>query len=499
MELKQFAAKRSGRPATRRATGSAAGRGVRAALVAAAALLTAASGGDAAADVRAHPLFTSGCVLQQGQKVRIFGYGDDGETVSVRIQDQEASTVVENGRWSVEVGPLRAGTSNTMQFSGSRSFAVTDVGVGEVWICAGDANMQVQVLQTPSSMQAMTNRDNRKLRLFTVRRAAAVVPQPVTSSLWTQAGAGSVGVFSAVGYYFGRDINSELDVPVGLISCSHYAATCDSFISREAIEAVEGLKPQLTARPPNANTPGSPTVLYNGMVDDLRQYAVAGVIYYQGETDWDRAFEHRIALPTLIADWRQKFNRPEMPFLFVQAAPYRPGGFVAGESRLAVLRESQMLAWKSTPRTAMVVLTDGGNAYELHPRDKQIVGKRLALAARAIAYGQNIVYSGPRFAEVKFESGKAIIKFDFLGGGLSAEAGKVTGVTISGRDGVFKPAEAKIEGETVVAHNPEVPVPTAVRYGWSDYPDCNLFNQEGLPASPFRSDVPAKPTASTVQ
>jgi len=399
--------------------------------------------------------------------------------------------VGEGGKWSVEVGPLSAGFANVMQIIGKRTVTVNDVGVGEVWLCAGDANMQVQTLHTTNSVQAMTAPENRNLRFFTVRRNAAVDPQPITNmSYWSQAGAGSVGVFSALGYHFGRELQKELDVPVGLISCNHFQATCDSLISRDAMEKSDALLPQLTARPPSDRNAGSPTVLYNGMVDDLRKFAIAGVIYYQGENDWDRAFIHRVALPTLIRDWREKFGNPEMPFLFVQAAPYRQGGFRTGESRLAVLRESQMLAWKQTKRTAMVVLTDSGNAYDLHPREKQVVGKRLAVAARAVAYGQDVVYCGPRFASVKFDSGHATLTFDFVGGGLAADGEKITSITIAGKDGVFRPAEAKIEGKTIIVQNAEVPVPTAVRYGWSDFPECNLRNLEGYPASPFRTDVP---------
>jgi sialate O-acetylesterase len=444
-----------------------------------------------------HPLFTSGVVLQQGVKVRIFGSADDGEPVTVRIQNAEASTVGEGGKWSVEIGPLSAGSANVLQVTGTRTLTVNDVSVGEVWLCAGDANMQVQTLHTTNSVQAMTAPENRHLRFFTVRRNAAVDPQPITNlSYWTPAGAGSVGVFSAVGYHFGRELYKELETPIGLISCNHFQATCDSLISRDAIEKADALKPELTARPPSDRNAGTPTVLYNGMVDDLRKFVVAGVIYYQGENDWDRAFEHRIALPTLIADWREKFGNSELPFLFVQAAPYRQGGFRTGESRLAVLRESQMLTWKQTKRTAMVVLTDSGNAYDLHPREKQVVGKRLAVAARAVAYGQNVVYSGPRYAAVKFDSGHATLSFDFVGEGLAFDGEKITGFTIAGQDGVFKPAEAKIEGDKIVVKSAEVPVPTAVRYGWSDLAECNLRNREGYPASPFRTDVPASQPAA---
>jgi sialate O-acetylesterase len=454
-----------------------------------------AGAGSASAAVTLHPLFTSGCVLQQGVKVRVFGTADDGDAVTVRIQDSEASTVGQGGQWSVELGPLKAGHSNTLQLSGARELTINDVSVGEVWLCAGDANMQVQTLHTTNSVQAMTAAENRHLRLFNVKRSPATEPSPITASYWTQAGAGTVGVFSAVGYHFARELYKEVNVPIGVISCNHFAATCDSFISREAIEKVEALKAQLAARPPGTSSPGSPTVLYNGMVDDLRRFVIAGVVYYQGETDWDRAFDHRIALPTLIADWREKFDNPELPFLFVQAAPYRPGGFRSGESRLAVLRESQMLTWKNTKRTAMIVLTDYGNPYDLHPREKQVVGKRLATAARVVAYGEDVPYCGPRFAEAKFEAGKATVTFDFVGSGLTIDGEKLNGMTIAGRDGVFKTADAIIEGNTIIAHNADVPVPAAVRYAWGDYPEGNLRNREGFPASPFRSDVP--PTEPT--
>lgn len=217
------------------------------------------------------------------------------------------------------------------------------------------------------------------------------------------------------------------------------------------------------------------------MIAPIIPYAIKGVIWYQGEGNAGNSPEYRTLFPRLIADWREKWGQGEFPFLFVQVAPFQslPPG----------IREAQLLSWQKTPGTAMVVTTDVGSATDLHPKQKEPVGARLALAARAVAYGEKIEYSGPVFDALKIEGDRAVLGFTHIGSGLVAKGGELRGFTIAGADKKFIAAKAEIKGDTVVVSSDAVRAPVAVRYGWENVPQVNLFNQEGLPASPFRTDV----------
>jgi len=236
-------------------------------------------------------------------------------------------------------------------------------------------------------------------------------------------------------------------------------------------------------RPPNdiSQNAGTPTVLYNGMIAPLIPYAIRGVTFYQGEANAGRERQYQKLLPALIADWRQRWGEGDFPFLFVQIAPF--------DGQPPEIREAQLIAWQHTKNTAMTVTIDVGDATDIHPANKGPVGARLALAARALAYGQKIPYSGPVFASAQFTEGRAVLTFTHVAGGLIAPGGTLEGFTIAGPDGVFHPAKAAIVGATVVVTAPDVPAPAAVRYGWANVASGNLFNTAGLPASPFRTDA----------
>jgi sialate O-acetylesterase len=222
--------------------------------------------------------------------------------------------------------------------------------------------------------------------------------------------------------------------------------------------------------------------LYNGMIAPLVPYAIRGVIFYQGEANADRALQYRTLFPAMIADWRRQWQEGDFPFLFVQIAPFR--------EMPPEIREAQLIAWQSTKNTAMVVTIDCGDAADIHPANKKPVGGRLALAARALAYQEPVEFSGPVFASSEFKQGRVELHFTHLGSGLVEKDGALTGFTAAGPDGVFHPAKARIAGETVLVTSSEVPRPTSVRYAWENVASGNLFNREGLPASPFRTDVP---------
>ena len=281
-------------------------------------------------------------------------------------------------------------------------------------------------------------------------------------------------------------------MPVGVISTSWGGTPAQSWTSPGGFaghaelagyekQAQENLVKFSDAAPPKPLGPHTAGVLYNGMIAPVIPYAMNGVIWYQGESNAGKSKEYRTLFPAMIADWRAKWKLGDFSFLYVQIAPFK--------GQPPEIREAQFLTLGKTENTAMVVTTDYGNANDIHPKQKEPVGHRLSLAARALAYGEKIEYSGPLYESMNADGGKAIISFDHVGGGLVAEGGDLKGFTIAGADGNFVPAKAEIKGATVVVSADGVTDPKAVRYGWANVPEVNLFNKEGLPASPFRTDV----------
>lgn len=473
----------------------------------------------ARAEVALDGLFSRSAVLQQGMPVPVFGTAEDGERVSVTIQNRRAETVAKDGRWRVELEPLEAGGPFELRIGGATSITVPEIYVGEVWVCAGQANMQWNVFNSKGSASALISPSNRELHFYTVERKATTEPKSDNTPNWSAANAATIANFSAVGYYFGREIQIQRKVPVGLINCSHFLSNAEAWTDRESIAVQPSLKRIVDDVLPDREDVQTPGTLFNGMVEPIAQYAVRGVVFYQGENNVDHADEYQRLLTTLIGDWRRAWNKPELPFLFVQIAPYRPVTS-STESKFAALREAQLRTWQSVPHTAMVVTTDYGDARTLQPVDKEPVGRRLALGARAMAYGEKVEYSGPVYRSHKTMKNQLILEFDHVGEGLQAgppavaaalgsatksaaakpasstlKSVKLLGFTVAGSDGVFVPADATIEEGNKIALSAEaVAMPIAARYGWADFPICNLYNRNGLPASPFRTNTPADVT-----
>jgi sialate O-acetylesterase len=637
-------------------------------------VLFASLGGVSAAQaaVVPNPLFADHAVLQQGAKVPVWGTADPGEAVTLQIADQTVSTTTgADGKWLAHLAPMKAGGPFTLTIAGKNRIVLSDILVGEVWVCGGQSNMERQlglrVGQQPiddwEKEAAAANYP--QIRHFGVAQEKSLTPLPTVKGQWDVATPEAVKAFTAVGYFFGRDLYLARHVPVGLIHASWGGTPAEAWTSaaglrplpdfadvgeelktliadpeaaRRAYEArleswfepndagssngrlwsdpalatdawktmtlptlwedagepdlngvvwfrktfdlpagaasvpaelqlgmvddidttwVNGVKvgatvgynlvrryslpagvlkpgrnvvavrvldtgggggiwgteklrvvfkgsasPQPQPQPINLSGPWryrigmnlqdgpwpptgvigdvmTPTILYNGMIAPLLPYAIRGVIWYQGEANVRREEQYRALFPALIADWRQAWGH-DLPFLFVQIAPNR--------DMTPELREAQLWAWQHTPKTAMVVTVDCGDPNDIHPPHKQPVGARLALAARAVAYGERLEYSGPVFASLKVNGNKATLRFKHLGGGLLAKGGPLEGFTMAGADKLFHPARAKIQGNTVVVTSDGLARPVAVRYGWGNVPEGNLFNKERLPASPFRTD-----------
>jgi len=465
------------------------------------------------ADVKPNAICSEGMVLQQKSKANIWGTASKGEAVSVTFRDKTAETKAdEAGNWVVAVDSGAAGGPFELTIKGNNTITYKNVLVGEVWICSGQSNMEAPVgsyIKCDDMPYASSAPHNSMLRTFNVKKNPQTTPQSETAGLWIEADPKTVGSFTAVGYFFGRNLQENLKVPVGLIHTSWGGTRIETWMSESALAPFEKVDPKAKAGNPNGGSQ-----LYNGMISPILNYQVKGAIWYQGESNAGNAFKYRSMHPAMVENWRADFKNPDLAFYFVQLAPFGNTPKAPGESNWAELREAQTMTLK-LKGTGMAVITDFGSEYDIHPTPKRPVGERLALAARAQTYGEKIVYSGPMYKALKVEGNKATISFDHVGGGLGSKEmvptierknkeGTVTaaayrvkegstsapllGFTVCGKDKVFHNAKAEIVGSTVVVSCDAVAEPIAVRYGWANHPICNLFNAEGLPASPFRTD-----------
>jgi sialate O-acetylesterase len=437
----------------------------------------------ARADVKPHALFADGMVLQRGIPCPVWGTAEAGEKVTVTLMTNGkaiATTAIadQGGKWSVKLPPQEAGTGNTLILEGKNKVTIKDVLVGEVWVCSGQSNMEQSLNSTENAKAAIEKSANPQIRLFTVPHTSTDTPQTDVKGQWSECGPKTVPGFSAVAYYFGRDLQAALKVPVGLIHNSWGGQPAEAYTSMAALDA----------HPEHKGKAGNQAKLYNGMVAPLIPYAIKGVIWYQGESNAGRAELYRTLFPVMIKNWRDDWKQGDFPFLFVQLAPFKASNKEPADTDWAHLRDAQRHTSLTVPSTAMAVIIDGGDEKDIHPRRKEPAGVRLALAARALAYGDKIEYEGPSYDKMKVEGGKAILSFKHLGRGLEAKDGPLTGFTIAGEDKKFVNAKAEIQGDTVLVWSDEVKTPVAVRYGWADYPVVNLWSKDGLPASPFRTD-----------
>ncbi|HWH70520.1 MAG TPA: sialate O-acetylesterase, partial [Candidatus Sulfotelmatobacter sp.] len=417
-------------------------------------------------------LFSEGVVLQQGVAVPVWGTAKNGETVTVTFQGQVVSTTAKGGYWVVELQPLQAGGPFTMVLAGENQITLDNVLVGEVWLCSGQSNMRLPLYQTANAKAAIAAASDSQLRFFTVPVQTSLLPCFEPHGVWKAASPTTAMRFSAVAYYFGRDLRQVRNVPVGLIQASAAGTPIVAWNSRATSEAnpksrlmlqrcVLAVSPPAVGKAANSGSAVTqPACRYNGMIAPLQPFALAGVIWYQGESDAGHPDQYRVLFPALIRNWRLAWGQGDFPFLFVQAAPW--------VGTPPTLREAQLLTWETVRNTAMVVTTDVGDRVSLHPPRKEPVGARLALTARALAYGEVIEYSGPVYDSLTIEGKQAILGFTHVGSGLVAQGGELKGFVIAGENGRFVKATAEIAGNTVVVSSPAVPHPVAVRYGWSN-------------------------------
>ena len=476
-------------------------------------------------------LFTDHAVLQRDIAVPVWGKAEPGTKLVVQFGGQEKpGTADKDGKWSVKLDPLTASaegrTLTVKTDAGTESVARQDVLVGEVWVCSGQSNMGWTLKQSIGAEAAIKAAGDTQLRLFNASARAIDEPQTAIGGQWAVDSSESAPNFSGVAYFFGKDLRTKLGVPVGLIKSAVGGTVAEAWTPQGDLEANPTLKPLLAQQavklaaypqqledwkktepellkkwdedvakakadkkplPRKPAPPGDPALnnnrpfgLYNGSIAPLVPYGMRGAIWYQGESNNGRPREYETLFPAMITAWRKVWGQGDFPFLFVQIAPH--GGMTPE------LREAQRLTVQTTQNTAMAVTIDVGHPSDIHPQDKQPVGARLALAARALAYGEKVDYSGPDYDSMTVTGNKATLHFKHVGGGLVAKEGTLKGFTIAGSDNKFVEATAVIKGDQIVVSGDSVSAPTAVRYGWINVPEGSLWNKAGLPASPFQTD-----------
>jgi sialate O-acetylesterase len=499
----------------------------------------------ALAEIKLPSLFADHMVLQRGMAVPVWGTVGPNQEVTFEIAGKTAKAKADaSGNFMAKLPELEyGGNAVTMTIdAGGEKLVLKDVLIGDVWVASGQSNMEWTVRMSsknPEDLEKTAKEaDHPNLRLFTFPKTTLLEPTKEVRGKWEVCSPETVKNFSAVAYHFGRNIHEMEKVPVGLISNAWGGKPVESFMSDAAMKADPAFKPLLdkkeqagknlpaakeayekklaeweksraaanpTTKP--VNKPQEPmggqdsslaSNIYNGMVFPVIPYAIKGAIWYQGESNAGRAEQYRALFPAMITDWRKQWGQGDFPFIWVQLANFKERKAEPGDSDWAELREAQSMALK-VPNTAQAVIIDIGEAKDIHPKNKHDVGKRLALAAERIAYGKNdVVYSGPVFDSMKVEGNKARLKF-LHAEGLQAKGGELKGFAVAGEDKKFVWADAKVEGDSVVVSASGVEKPVAVRYGWADNPECNLYNGAGLPASPFRTDDFPMITAGKVQ
>lgn len=473
-----------------------------AALVLGAAVIAA----PARADVSLPSVIGSHMVLQRNNECPIWGWAAPGEAVTVSFAGQKHATTADaDGNWMVRLKKMKASSQpRTLTVAGKNTLTLEDVLVGEVWLCSGQSNMEWNVAQSDNPQAEIAAGNHPRIRHIKIPHRPSAMPEKnVPSDGWKAATPQTVPNFTAVGYFFGRELMKELDVPIGLIGSNWGGTRIEPWtppVGFQSVSTLNDITSKLDTFPSrnyvkDPNNPlrtigqinhQSPLALYNGMIHPLVPFAIRGAIWYQGESNNGEGMLYLEKMKALINGWRTVWSNPDMPFYYVQLAPFRYGG---DPTRLAGIWEAQEAAL-SIPHTGMAVTTDIGNITDIHPRNKQEVGRRLALWALAKTYDKPVkVYSGPIYKSSSVRGGKMVLTFEHTGAGLISRDGKpLTHFQIAGADKNFVPAQAEIVGNTVVVSSPQVAKPAAVRFAWHQEAEPNLANKAGLPASPFRTD-----------
>jgi sialate O-acetylesterase len=488
----------------------------------------------AIAETRLPAIFSDHAVLQRDMPVPIWGWADPGDEVTVSIGGQtQKSKADDKGKWRVTLSPLSVGEPLKLVVEGKNRLERNDILVGEVWLCSGQSNMEWSVGQVANADLEVPAANHPKIRMITVTGPGSQVPVDDFDGQWQVCTPESVKDFSAVGYFFARELQQQIGVPIGLIDNAWGGSACEAWIERKRMEgnelytamlenwdkqvSPEGLaklkadheknmaewqkradaakaagepEPWRPWLPDPVTGQHRPANLYHARLGPILGYAIRGVIWYQGETNAGRSYQYREMFPLMIQSWRDDWKQGDFPFYWVQLADFMAEQPEPNESGWAELREAQTMTQDRLPNTGQAVIIDIGDGADIHPLNKLEVARRLARWALARDYGKNIVCQSPRYDSMEVKDGKITVKFKDVGGNLrTLDTAEVKGFAIAGDDKKWVWAEAKIVApDQVAVSSKEVPKPVAVRYAWADNPVCNLYNQAGLPVTPFRSD-----------
>lgn len=490
-------------------------------------------------DVKLPAIFGSHMVLQQGQKNLVWGWTTDAEkkdsdeTVTVTIGDQMHQAVHgENGRWHVTLEPLTGGPF-TMTVKGNNTIVFEDILIGEVWICSGQSNMAWDVNRANDPDLETKTAKFPRIRLISVPQVGTQEVQNDFKGEWKVCSPETVGDFSAVGYFFGRQLHQTLDVPIGLIDNAWGGSACEAWINRSVLEQDGRFQPLLerwaqeeadlpkataeyqkkledwklavaeakAAGKPEPRAPQSPDArmkgnarpanIYNGVLKPTIGYGIRGAIWYQGESNAGRAYQYRDLFPLMIKSWRDEWKQGDFPFYWVQLADFQAEKPEPTDSAWAELREAQTLTMSKLPDTGEAVIIDLGEGKDIHPTNKQDVAKRLSRWALAQVYGQKIAFHSPRYQSMAKDGKKIVLTIDYVGGGLNLfDVAEPLGFTIAGADKKFVKAKARLvpNSNQIEVWSDDIAEPEAVRYAWADNPVCNVYSKERLPLTPFRTD-----------
>jgi len=434
-------------------------------------------------------VFADNMVLQQNSEVAIWGWSDPGETVKIVTSWNSKDTVkvkADNAAaWKTTIRTIGAGGPYSVQILGNGGVKLNNVMLGEVWICSGQSNMEMSVnWKLINGEEEAAKANNPNIRIFHVQKIGADYPQQTCNATWTLCTPETMRATSAAGYFFARELQQKLNVPVGIIVSAWGGTPAEVWIEKSRIET----NPILNKDKYSDHFdwwPGDAGTLYNSMIAPIIPYGIAGAIWYQGESNIGKPFIYSLLMKTLIENWRSDFKK-DFPFYFVQIAPYTYGP----KGNAEYLREQQELASKTVPNTGMVVISDlVDNIKDIHPKDKLNVGKRLANYALTETYKQNVgAYKSPAFQSMQVEKDKVRLTFSNILTGLKCTAKTPERFLIAGDDQKFVSATAKMDGNTIVLSSKLVKTPVAVRFCFDDTTMPDVFSAEGLPLAPFRTD-----------
>jgi sialate O-acetylesterase len=440
------------------------------------------------AKIRLPNILGNNMVLQQKSTTKLWGWGDPGE--KIKITTSWDNKVIEtdadgNAKWQIDIQTPQAGGPYSITLQGTNKIVLDNILIGEVWVCSGQSNMEWSYNQGITSIKdEFSQLNTRNIRLFNIPKTTSQTPQDNNEGNWSVCDSNTIKNFSAVGYYFGKHLNEDLDVPIGLIGSNWGGTPAEVWTPEELVDNNTVLKEAATNNKPTAWWPVSPGYAYNAMIAPLVNYKIAGTIWYQGESNKETASSYTELINTMVGSWRKAWNK-EFPFYYVQIAPFR----YEREGVGALLREAQAKNL-TTKNTGMVVISDLVNdTLNIHPTNKKDVGLRLANLALAETYGlKKDAYKSPMFKSLTVKDNQAIIDFDYATSGLVLKGDQPKEIFIAGADKVFYPATVKIKGNQILVSNKQVKVPVAVRYQFSNAGIGNFFTKNNLPVAPFRTD-----------